>query len=105
MSDGGWYGYPQQEPDPYAQAQDDWNQPPLDYSNPPQAPGYPSYGQTGQQSAAQYYGYPQQQRPQQNPQQQQQQQYPQQGQQHSQQQAQGQQGYASGSYDTGYDSG
>lgn len=119
MSDGGWYGYPQQEPDPYAQAQDDWNQPPLDYSNPPQAPGYPSYGQTGAQSAAQYYDYPQQQQqpqqpqqqprpPQQDPRYRQQQQRPQQNPQYPQQgqgQQQGQQGYASGSYDTGYDTG
>ncbi|WP_034264322.1 endolytic transglycosylase MltG [Actinospica robiniae] len=127
MSDGGWYGYPQ-EPDPYAQAQDDWSQPPLDYSNPPQAPGYPSYGQggqgaqTGQQSAAQYFDYPQQQQqqpqqqaprpPQQDPRYRQQQQRPQQPQQPQQQprypqqgQQQGQQGYASGSYDTGYDTG
>lgn len=121
MSDGGWYGYPQ-EPDPYAQAQDDWNQPPLDYSNPPQAPGYPSYGQSGQQTAAQYYDYPQQPQPprapqqdpryrqqQQRPQQPQQQpQYPQQGQQQGQQPGQQQsrqQGYPSGSYDTGYETG
>jgi len=110
MSDGGWYGYPQQEPDPYAQAQDDWNQPPLDYGNPPQAPGYPGYGQSGQQTAAQYYDYPQQQAPrapqpdprhrqQQRPAQPPPQQYPQQG------QGQAQPGYASGSYDTGYDTG
>ena len=45
MSDGGWYGYPPQEPDPYAQPQDDWNRPPLDYGNAPQAPEYDQYGQ------------------------------------------------------------
>ena len=120
MSDGGWYGYPPQEPDPYAQAQDDWNRPPLDYSNPPQDPGYPSYGQSGQQSAAQYYDYPQQQQqpqPQQPPQQprgprpQQPPQDPRYRQQRPPQSQNpyvqpGQPGYPSGGYETGgYDTG
>ena len=45
MSDGGWYGYPSQEPDPYAQPQDDWNRPPLDYGNAAQPSGYEGYDQ------------------------------------------------------------
>lgn len=68
MSDGGWYGYPAQEPDPYAQPQDEWNRSPLEYGNAAQAPGYEGYdpygrpaqpssqSQQSQQSAqAQYY--------------------------------------------------
>jgi UPF0755 protein len=70
MSDGGWYGYPpQQEPDPYAQPQDDWSRPPLDYGDAAQANGYEQYDQYGQQTQAaqqaqaqaQYYAQQQQQ--------------------------------------------
>jgi UPF0755 protein len=68
MSDGGWYGYPPQEPDPYAQPQDDWNRPPLDYGNAPQGSGYDQYGQPAAQQ--QYYQQQQGQQPQQQPRQQ-----------------------------------
>jgi UPF0755 protein len=44
MSDGGWYGYPPEEPDPYAQPQDDPLRTAPEYGNAPQAPGYDAYG-------------------------------------------------------------
>jgi UPF0755 protein len=61
MSDGGWYGYPPQEPDPYSQPQDDrYNQTP-EYGNAPQAPGYDAYGRPNQPNPQQQQYYQQQQ--------------------------------------------
>ncbi|HTJ68603.1 MAG TPA: endolytic transglycosylase MltG [Actinospica sp.] len=81
MSDGGWYGYPPQEPDPYSQ--------PQDYGNAPQASGYDEYGRPTQPNPQhqQYYQQQQQQAAQQ----------PQQPDYQQQQQSQ-QQPYTSGEY-------
>jgi UPF0755 protein len=69
MSDGGWYGYPPQEPDPYAQPQDDRYRQPPEYGNAPQAPEYDQYGRPNQPNPQQqqYYQQQQQQRPPQQP--------------------------------------
>lgn len=53
MSDGGWYGYPPQEPDPYSQ--------PQDYGNAPHTPGYDQYGRPLPQNQQQQQYYQQQQ--------------------------------------------
>ena len=59
MSDGGWYGYPSQEPDPYSQPQDDGYLSTPEYGNAPQASGYDQYGQSVQGSNQQQYRNPQ----------------------------------------------
>ena len=61
MSDGGWYGYPPQEPDPYAQPQDDRYRQPPEYGNAPQTPGYDPYGRPTQADPQQQQYYQQQQ--------------------------------------------
>lgn len=61
MSDGGWYGYPPQEPEPYSQPQDDPYRNPLDQGNAPQAPGYDPYGRPIQPNPQQQQYYQQQQ--------------------------------------------
>ncbi|HWG28461.1 endolytic transglycosylase MltG [Actinospica sp.] len=61
MSDGGWYGYPPQEPDPYSQ--------PQDYGNAPQTPEYDQYGRPIQPSPQHRQHYQQQQPQGQQPQQ------------------------------------
>jgi UPF0755 protein len=71
MSDGGWYGYPPQEPDPYSQ--------PQDYGDAPQTPGYDQYGRPTQPNP-QHQQYYQQQQPQAQQQPYSQYQQPQQGQ-------------------------
>jgi UPF0755 protein len=60
MSDGGWYGYPPQEPDPYAQPQDDPLRTAPEYGNAPQASGYDAYGNPNHQHQ-QYDAYYEQQ--------------------------------------------
>jgi UPF0755 protein len=73
MSDGGWYGYPPQEPDPYAQPQDDRYRQPPEYGDAPQAPEYDQYGRPNQPTPQQQQYYQQQQQqyrqPQRQPQQ------------------------------------
>jgi UPF0755 protein len=66
MSDGDWYGYPQQ-PDPYSQPQDDPYQAAQNYGNAPQSSGYDQYGRPTQPSPQQQY-YQQQPQPPQPPQ-------------------------------------
>jgi UPF0755 protein len=62
MSDGGWYGYPPQEPDPYSQ--------PQDYGNAPHGSGYDQYGRPAEANPQHQDYYPQQsQQPQQRHQQ------------------------------------
>ena len=61
MSDGGWYGYPPQEPDPYAQPQDDRYRQSPEYGNAPQAPEYDQYGRQIQPTPQQQQYYQQQQ--------------------------------------------
>ena len=68
MSDGDWYGYPQQ-PDPYSQPQDDPYQGAQNYGNAPQSSGYDQYGRPTQPNPQQQQYY-QQQQPQQQPRQQ-----------------------------------
>ena len=75
MSDGGWYGYPPQEPDPYSQPQDDrYRTDTPEYGHAPQASGYDAYGRAIQpdpQQQQQFYEHQyQQQYPQQPAQQQ-----------------------------------
>jgi UPF0755 protein len=101
MSDGGWYGYPPQEPDPYSQPQDDrYRSDTPEYGDSPQATGYDQYGRQNQ-ADPQYQQYYQQQQPhlaQQQPQQ------PQAQNPYFQQQQQPQQqdyGYDSGTYSGG----
>ena len=65
MSDGGWYGYPPQEPDPYAQPQDDRYRQTPEYGNAPQAPGYDPYARPNQADPQQQQYYQQQQQQQQ----------------------------------------
>jgi len=67
MSDGGWYGYPPQEPDPYAQPQDDRYRQPPEYGNAPQAPEYDQYGRPNQPNPQQQQYYQQQQQQPQQP--------------------------------------
>jgi UPF0755 protein len=112
MSDGGWYGYPPEEPDPYAQPQDDALRSAPEYGNAPQSPGYDAYGQPTH-AHPQYNSYYEQQQqqgqqyrqPPRQPQRPQPQQLPQQSPQQAQnpyfqqQQQQRQQEYG---YDTGY---
>jgi len=70
MSDGGWYGYPPQEPDPYSQPQDDrYRTDTPEYGHAPQAPGYDAYGRAVQPDPQQQQYYQQQQAQQQYPQQ------------------------------------
>jgi len=74
MSDGGWYGYPPQEPDPYSQPQDDrYGTDTPEYGHAPQASGYDAYGRAIQPDPQQQQFYEHQYQ-----QQQAQQQYPQQ---------------------------
>ena len=62
MSDGGWYGYPPQEPDPYSQPQDDpYRTDTPGYGNAPQAAGYDAYGRPNQPDPQQQQYYQQQQ--------------------------------------------
>jgi UPF0755 protein len=68
MSDGEWYGYPPQQPDPYSQPQDDQYRSAQNYGNAPHNPGYDQYGRPIQPDPQQQQYY-QQQQPQQPPQQ------------------------------------
>ncbi|HET9172110.1 MAG TPA: endolytic transglycosylase MltG [Actinospica sp.] len=81
MSDGDWYGYPSQQPDPYSQPQDDQYRSAQDYGNAPHNSGYDQYDQYGQplqqnQASPQHQQYYQQQQYQQQAPQQPQQQRP-----------------------------
>ena len=67
MSDGGWYGYPPQEPDPYAQPQDERYHQTPEYGNAPQAPEYDQYGRPNQPNPQQQQYYQQQQQQPQQP--------------------------------------
>ncbi len=68
MSDGEWYGYPPQQPDPYSQPQDDPYGAAQNYGNAPHSPGYDQYGRPIRPNPQQQQYY-QQQQPQPPPQQ------------------------------------